>query len=79
MLHATLSPPMLVDGSPQPALGAVCLNFWPNLTKVWLRTRALAIGVKLQWLDCDKINRFPSTRAALVIQIQWVINICHHL
>ena len=70
MLHTTLPPPMLVDEFPLPALGAACLN-------TLCRSRTLAISV--QGRCCDTIARLPSTRAALVIQIQWVINICHHL
>lgn len=43
------------------------------------KSQSLAIGVNLGWPCYDTIARLPSTRAALVVKIQWVINICHHL
>lgn len=50
----------------------------------------LPVVAKLQWPCCDTVARaaaeqpataqiLPFTMAALIIQIPWVINICHHL
>lgn len=65
------SPRMLVDGVP-----AVSPDFQPNRF-VWVGRESLSMGAKL-WRCYDAVARLPSTRAALVIQIQGDINICHH-